>query len=75
LLSVELNRIIPFAGVPGRSPVVPAGISNDPVLVLVLSLIDAGVTLSSDDALMSPPKSTITCDKFRALLISIPYAV
>jgi hypothetical protein len=43
--------------------------------VFVLSLIDAGVTLSSDDALMSPPASTITCDKFRALLISIPYAV
>jgi hypothetical protein len=45
------------------------------VLVFALSLIDAGVTLSSDDALMSPPASTITCDKFRALLISIPYAV
>jgi hypothetical protein len=66
---------MPELGDAGRCAVVPTGRSNAPVLVLLLSLIDAGVTLSSDDALMSPPASTITCDKFRALLISIPYAV
>jgi hypothetical protein len=45
------------------------------VLVLLLSLISAGVTASSADASTSPLESTTNLAMFRALLISIPYDV
>jgi hypothetical protein len=58
MLSVELNRIIPLAGDPGRCAVVPEGASKYPVLEFAWSLTAVGVTATVLNV-SSPAKNVV----------------